>query len=58
MLAELEKDKDKEIKKLKLKLRDFDREKTFFGKAKINQAMESVKQQEKEHKQKKKSISR
>ena len=52
------KERDEEIKKLKFKLRDFDRVKTFFGKDKINQAIESVKQQEKEHKQKKKYISR
>jgi len=52
------KDKDKEIKKLKLKLRDFDRVKTFFGKDKVNEAIESVKQQGKEHGQKKKYISR
>jgi hypothetical protein len=52
------KDKDKEIKRLKSKLRDFDRIKTFFGKEKINQAIETVTQQEKEHGQKKKYISR
>lgn len=52
------KDKDKEIKRLKSKLRDFDRIKTFFGKEKINQAIETVTQQEKEHGQNKKYISR
>ena len=52
------KDKDKEIRKLKLKLRDFDRVKTFFGKEKTNQAIETVKQQEKKQKQKKKLFSR
>jgi len=46
------KERDEEIKKLKFKLRDFDRVRIFFGKYKINQAIETVKQQEKEHRQK------
>lgn len=51
-------DKVDEVRTLKAKSKDLERVKKFFGKTNVEQAIESVKQQEKEAKQKKKLFSR